>query len=330
MEDKGSKVLIIALAANVGIAIAKFVAAAITGSSAMLTEGVHSLVDSTNQLLLMYGQKRAAKPADAMHPAGYGRELYFWSFVVALLMFTTGAGVASYEGVLHMLHPEPIENPLISYVVYGAAALFEGTSWAVALREFRKAKGGMGYFEAVRHSKDPPTFIVLFEDSAALLGLAIAALGTFAAEALSMPVLDGAASLGISVLLGLTALALARESKGLLMGEPASREVRQSIVKIMRNMPQIENHQIAFTVHLSPEEIVVALALEFRDDLTAPEIEKATRDLESAIHAAQPEVVAIFVKPQTAAAQRANPFGRLGGAPRRISGLAGEMPSSSF
>ena len=184
----------------------------------------------------------------------------------------------------------------------------------MALREFRKAKGNLGYFEAVRRSKDPPTFIVLFEDSAALIGLAIAALGTFAAERLAMPELDGAASVGIALLLGLTALALARESKGLLIGEPASRELREAILRHRAKMPGIERAQIVFTVHLAPDQVIVALNLEFRDDLTTPEIEEATTEIERAVHAEHPEVIAIFVKPETATAT--HHFSRMGGAAR--------------
>jgi len=177
-----SKSKLVVYAASIGnalVALTKFAAAAWTGSSAMLSEAIHSLVDTGNQLLLLYGIHRAARPPDDLHPLGYGREIYFWSFVVALLMFTLGAGVACYEGVQHILSPHEIVDPKVSYIVLACAALFEGTSWIVALREFRKAKGDLGYFEAVQRSKDPLTFTVLFEDSAALIGLLIAFLGTF-------------------------------------------------------------------------------------------------------------------------------------------------------
>ena len=304
---------------NTLVALTKFAAAWFSGSSAMLSEAIHSLVDTGNQLLLLYGLHRAAQPPDELHPLGHGRELYFWSFVVAMVMFTVGAGVAGYEGVLHILDPEPMRDPLVNYAVYGAAAVFEGSTWLVALREFRMAKGRLGYYEAVRQSKDPPTFIVLFEDSAALIGLAIAAAGTFAAERLSMPALDGAASVGIALLLGLTALGLARESKGLLIGEPASRDLRQSVLAIAARTPGIERAQIVFTVHLSPDQVIVALNLEFKDELTTPDIEQATRELERAVHAAHPQVIAIFVKPQTAPVPCPPTFGRMGGVARKFS-----------
>lgn len=305
---------------NALVALTKFGAAWWTGSSAMLSEAIHSLVDTVNQLLLLYGIHRAARPPDELHPLGYGREIYFWSFVVALLMFTLGAGIACYEGVQHILNPHEIIDPKVSYIVLACAAVFEGASWFVALREFSEAKGDMGYFEAMRHSKDPPTFIVLFEDSAALIGLAIAFAGTFAAERLAMPVLDGVASIGIALLLGLTALALARESKELLLGEPASRSLRESVISIVRGTHGIERGQIVFTVHLSPDQVIVALSLEFRDDLTTPEIEAATAKLERAIHEALPEVIAIFVKPQAVVPQPPAAFTKLG-SKRRLSDL---------
>jgi len=312
MATQRSKfVVYAATTGNALVMLTKFFAAWWTGSSAMLSEAIHSLIDTGNQLLLLYGMFRSVRPPDELHPLGHGRELYFWSFVVAFLMFTIGAGVSGYEGVVRIFNPEKIDHPLVSYAVYGAAAIFEGSSWVVALREFQRAKGSAGYYEAVRRSKDPPAFIVLFEDSAALLGLAIAALGTFAADALSMPQLDGAASVGISLLLGLTALALARESKGLLIGEPASRDLRDSIMRILRKMPRIERGQIVFTVHLAPDQVVVALSLEFRDDLTTPSIEEATKELERLIHGEHPEVIAIFVKPEAAAGQQPL-FGRRG------------------
>ncbi len=317
MSAPQSKLVVYAATAGNGlVALTKFIAASYTGSSAMLSEAIHSMVDTGNELLLLYGLHRAEQPPDEQHPLGHGRELYFWSFVVAMVMFTMGAGVAGYEGILHILNPEPMSDPLINYAVYGAAALFEGSTWFVALREFRKAKGNLGYYEAVRRSKDPPTFIVLFEDSAALIGIAIAAAGTFAAERLSMPAIDGAASLGIAALLGFTALALARESKGLLIGEPASPSLRDSILTIADRLPAIERAQIVFTVHLSPEQVLVALNLEFRDELTTPAIEEATRELERAVRAAHSEVVAVFVKPQTA--PHAATFGRMGGAARKF------------
>ena len=321
-------VIYAAFAGNLLVALTKFIAAWWTGSSAMLSEAIHSLVDTSNQLLLLYGIRRADRPPDAAHPLGYGRELYFWSFIVALLMFTLGAGVAFYEGVQHILHPHEIIDPKVNYIVLIASALFEGATWLIALREFRKAKGDLGYYEAVRRSKDPPSFIVLLEDSAALLGLLIAFIGTFASVQLTIPELDGAASIGIALLLGVTALGLARESKGLLIGEPASRALRESIVAIARHTAGIERAQVVFTVHLAPDQVVAALSLEFNDKLTTLDIERAIDELEHAIHQAHPEVIAVFVKPQADVLAPRWPA-HVPGARRRLSDLTRGSAKSS-
>lgn len=296
----GSRLVIFAaIAGNLLIAVTKFVAAAFTGSSAMLSEGVHSLVDTGNGLLLLYGLHRAARPPDLTHPLGHGRELYFWSFIVALLVFALGAGVAFYEGIVHILHPAPIENPLVNYVVLGACMVFEGGSWLVALREFRRSKGSFGYIQAVRRSKDPSVYTVLFEDSAALLGLVIAFAGIFAAHYFEQPWLDGAASIGISLILGATAVFLARESKGLLMGEPASADVQAAILAIAQADPAVEQANGVLTVHLGPEQVVTGLSLDFVDHISAAKIEACVERLEAKLKAEVPEVTSVFVKPQT-------------------------------
>ncbi|WP_062114667.1 cation diffusion facilitator family transporter [Aureimonas sp. AU40] len=298
--SSGSKVVIYAaLAGNFLIAVTKFIAAGFTGSSAMVSEGVHSLVDTGNELLLLYGLSRAARPADRTHPLGHGRELYFWTFIVALLVFALGAGVSIYEGVQHMLAPEPIENPMVNYIVLGLSFLFEGFSWFVALKEFRVTKGRLGYIEAVKRSKDPTTFTVLFEDSAALIGLAIAFTGILLSQLLDMPWLDGAASVGIGLVLAATALFLARESKGLLIGEAAAPATQAAILAIAERDPGIHNANGVVTVHLGPTQIVAALSAEFEDALTAPEIEACVRRIETAIQAEHPEITTLFVKPQT-------------------------------
>ncbi|HEX2537168.1 MAG TPA: cation diffusion facilitator family transporter [Pseudolabrys sp.] len=317
-----------ALAGNLLVALTKFAAAFWTGSSAMLSEAIHSTVDTADQVVLLYGLSRAERPPDALHPLGYGRELYFWSFIVALLMFTLGAGVTAYEGIAHIFNPHPIENALVAYFVLAAAFVFEGTSWYFALREFKRAKGDVGYFEAMRRSKDPPTFIVLFEDSAALVGLLIALLGTFFAQRLDMPVLDGVASLGIALVLSATALVLAIESKGLLIGEPASPDLRRAIMRTASSIDGIERAQIVFTVHMAPDQVVVALSLEFRDTMTAPDIEAAIDALEDAIQARHPEVIAVFVKPEDKVDQIVLP-GRFPGRSRRLSGRTGGSATST-
>src|SRR5689334_9287512 len=224
-----TRTLVVALLANLGIAASKFVAAAITGSSAMLTEGVHSVVDSVNQLLLMWGRRAAKRPPDKLHPFGYGRELYFWSFVVAVLVFALGAGVSVYEGIIHIANPEPAVSPVIAYAVLLVAFLLEGWSTLEAFGDFKKSKGQLSWFQAVRRSKDPPAFIVLLENGAAMAGIIAAAIGLFLSQLTHDPFYDGAASIVIGVILGLTATLLAYESKALLIGEAANPELIKAL-----------------------------------------------------------------------------------------------------
>jgi cation diffusion facilitator family transporter len=294
-----SKTVYAALGGNLLVAITKFIAAAFTGSSAMLSEGVHSVIDTGNQGLLLYGMHRAARPPDATHPLGYGRELYFWSFIVALLLFSLGAGVSFYEGVSHVLRPEPVENVVVSYVVLALSAIFEGVSWSVAYREFNKSRGNTSLWKAVTRSKDPTTFTVLFEDTAALVGIAIAFAGIFGAKALGISELDGVGSIGIGIVLALTAVLLARESKGLLIGETASPKLEAAILKIARADPAIRAANGVLTVHLAPDQIVAALSAEFEDRVAAPEIEACIIRVENRLKAEHPEITTLFVKPQT-------------------------------
>lgn len=297
----GSKIVIYAaLLGNLLIAITKFLAASFTGSSAMLSEGVHSLVDTGNELLLLYGLKRAAKPADQGHPFGHGRELYFWSFIVALLVFALGAGVSFYEGVMHVMQPERIHNVFINYIVLTLSFVFEGGSWLIALQSFRKTKGKLGYIAAVRRSKDPTVFTVLFEDSAALLGLIVALIGITASVITQNPIFDGIASIGIGCILALTAIFLARECKGLLMGEAALPEVQKAILDIVAADKDVQKVNGIITAQLGPDQIVANLSLEFEDHLTAPEIEECVMRIETHLASVRPEIVGFFVKPQTA------------------------------
>lgn len=292
-------VVYVALFGNLGIAIAKFAAAAISGSSAMLSEGVHSLVDTINEVLLLHGLRRAARKPTPTHPFGYGRELYFWSFIVALLVFAMGAGVSLYEGVQHLRHPQPAQNHGLAYAVLGISFVFEGTSWWVALREFRRRKGSLGYFEAFRQSKDPSTFTVLLEDTAALLGLLMAFAGLFAAQWFDMPQLDGVASIGIAGVLGVTAFLLARETKGLLIGEPAHPRVAESLLSIAARDADVRAANGVLTMQMGPNQVVAALSAEFEDSRTTPQIEACIGRIEQAARQTHPELVALFVKPQT-------------------------------
>ena len=288
-----------ALAGNLLVAATKLLAAGWTGSSAMMSEAVHSFVDSGNEVLLLYGLHRAARPPDAQHPLGYGRELYFWSFVVALLVFALGAGVSVYEGIVHIRHPEPISNPVINYVVLTLAFLFEGASWAVSWRQFRSAKGALGFYEAVRRSKDPPSFMVFFEDTAALAGILIAGFGTFAAAQLGQPLYDGVASILIGAVLAAVAVVLGRESKSLLIGEHADPQLSDSILHLAGAEKSVTRANGVLTMQLAPDQIVAALSLDFEDHLTAAQVEDAVIDIERRVRASHPQVIALFVKPQT-------------------------------
>ena len=287
------------------IVVAKTAAAGWTGSSAMTSEAIHSLVDAGNEVLLLYGIRRSGRRADVEHPLGYGRELYFWSFIVALLLFALGAAVAVYEGIGHIRRPEPIHDPTVNYVALLLAFIIDGWAWLVSVRQFKSAKGELGFYEAFRRSKDPPSFMLLFENSAALLGIVVAGLGTFAATALRLPVLDGIASIVIGLILGATAVLLARESKSLLIGEQADPHLSRSILAIATAEPAVSRANGLLTVQLAPDQVVAALSLEFADDLRAPQIEDQVIAIERKVRAAHPEIVALFVKPQTDRAYQA-------------------------
>lgn len=296
MKGDNTRVLLIALGANVGIALAKFGAAAITGSSAMLTEGVHSLVDSTNQLLLLYGQRRAKRPPDATHPAGYGRELYFWSFVVALLVFALGAGVSVYEGILHILEPEPAVSPLIAYGVLAIAFALEGGSTIAAFREFDAARGGKGWWRALTETKDATTVIVLLENGAAMAGLLLAAVGLALSQITGNPLFDGAASVLIGLLLGLVAIFLAREAKGLLIGEAADPRLVEGL-RAAATRDGITGVGEIMTLHNAPDQIVAAMNVDFDNRLSAGDVERIIDAIERDVTAAFPAVTRIYVRP---------------------------------
>ena len=301
---ENNRTLVIALAANLGIAVSKFVAAAITGSSAMLTEGVHSLVDSANQLLLLWGRRQSKKPPDRKHPFGYGRELYFWSFVVALLVFALGAGVSIYEGVIHIRHPEPAVSPLIAYGVLLIAFLLEGGSTVSAFKEFRAAKGELGWMAAVLESKDPPTFIVLLENGAAMAGIVAAAVGLALSQATGNPMFDGAASIVIGLILGVTAALLAKESKALLIGEAADPELVECIRGVAAAHAGIAGVGVVLTVHSAPDQITAMLSADFVDTISAGEVERIVADIEAEVARRWPQVRRMFIRPEQGAAAR--------------------------
>ena len=296
---KSKTVIYAALAGNTAIAAVKFAAAGLTGSAAMLSEAIHSVVDTGNQIVLLFGLNRAARPATAEHPFGYGLQLYFWTFVVAVMIFGVGAVISILHGLEKINHPEPVDDAWINYVVLGLGILFEGTVWLIALSAFNKERGKLGLIAAVRASKDPTTFTVLFEDTAALLGLVVAMVGIGASQALHMPALDGAASVLVGVILAITAFFLAYESHSLLTGEAADPETRAGIERISAVEPGVERVNQALTMHFGPNQVLVALSLDFRDSLTAGEVEKAVSSIERAIKAKFPHVRRVFVEAQS-------------------------------
>ena len=301
MASGTKKTVYAALAGNLLIAVTKFVAASITGSSAMLSEAVHSVVDTGNEGLLLYGMHRAAQPPDERFPFGHGKEIYFWSFVVALLIFALGAGVSIYEGVLHILDPEPNNNFIVSYAVLGFAFLFEGYSWLVALREFRANKGDRGYLEAVRRGKDPTVFTVLFEDSAALLGLLAALAGTVASQLTGNPVYDGAASIVIGLILSVAAVWLAAETKGLLIGESAGRDVVAGIRATILAYPQVDRVNEILTMHMGPDFILVNISLHVASEADRRQAHQLFSDIDRDIKQRYPKVRRVFIESETAA-----------------------------
>ena len=296
-ETSSRTAVIAALIGNLLIAATKAVAAAISGSSAMLSEAVHSFVDTGNEVLLLYGQHRAAKPPDRTHPLGYGREIYFWSFVVALLIFALGAGVSIYEGITHIQHPEPIEDPLINFAVYGFAALFEAISWSYGWSAFQRIRGDKGIMAAVRASKDPASFMVLFEDSAALVGIAIAAGATALSLRLDAPWIDGIGSILIGLVLGAVAIILARESKALLIGERAADELTDSLRKATLHQSGVKGVESILTTQLSPDQVIATLSVHFDDSLDVPQLEQLIGRIEAELRHQHPELFRVFVRP---------------------------------
>ena len=290
-----------AIGANLAIAATKFAVAGVTGSSAMLSEGIHSAVDTCNGVLLLVGTWRSELPASDEHPFGHGKELYFWSLIVAVLIFGVGGGVSFYEGVLHVREPTPLTDPFWNYVVLGAAALFEGISFAIALRQFRRESRGRPLWQALRGSKDPTTVTVLAEDSAALAGLAIAAVGVYASHVLDRPEVDGMASIAIGLLLAGVAVLLVRESRSLLVGEGIRPETARRVRELALAHPEIERAGRPLSMYIGRDAALLALDVHFRDGTPAEAVAAATASLEAQVRAEFPTIRHIYVE----AAQRA-------------------------
>ena len=299
MASGSKKVIYAALIGNSLISVTKFIASFITGSSAMMSEGIHSLVDTGNQILLLLGLKRAQKPADKNFPFGHGKEVYFWSFVVAIMIFAVGAGISIYEGIHSLSDPHEIENPMINYVVLILAMIFEGFAWYFAWKEFNVNRGDRTYFEAVRKQKDPVTFVVLFEDSAAMLGLVVAFVGIWISQLTGLLIFDGIASILIGVILGGTAVWLAYETQGLLIGESADPEIVTGIEKLSHEMDFIKSVSEVLTLHMGPQYILVTIRADFNQEMSSTDVERETSFLSKEIVTTYPRVKRVFIEAGT-------------------------------
>lgn len=286
-----------ALAANLGIAITKLAAALFTGSSAMVSEGIHSLVDTSNEVLLLLGISRSQKPADEKRPFGYGRELYFWSFVVSLLFFAMGGGFSIYEGIEHLRNPEQVKNPIWNYAVLAIAFIFDGLSFITAMKEFNRQRGATPFWQAVRESKDPTTFVVLFEDAADVIGILIAFTGILIGQLLHNPYLDGIASVLIGLLLTAVAIVLVRESRSLLMGETPDTAELNEVVKIVESNPAVNKVVKHLSSYLAPEEVIMAIKVNFNRDISSQDVTVAIEIIRGEIQAAYPHYKQLFIEP---------------------------------
>ena len=299
MATSSRKVIYAALIGNCLIAMTKVVAAFMTGSSAMLSEAIHSGADTGNEILLLYGLRRAKMPADNEFPFGHGKEIYFWSFVVAIVLFAGGAGLSMYKGIDQLVAPVPVKHSYVNYGVIGMAMIFEGTTWYIALTEFAKSKGAWGYVQAVHRAKDPSIFIVLLEDSAAIIGLIVAFVGIFLSHITGSHVYDAGAAVIIGMILAGTAILLASETKSLLIGESAYKEVVQGIREIACSSKEIKKVNEVLTMHMGPDFILVNISVDFVDPILATEVEVTVAGLDRAIKRAYPKVQRIFVEVET-------------------------------
>lgn len=297
MSAKGSKLSIYgAILANVAIAVSKFFAASYTGSSAMVSEGIHSLVDSSNGLLLLFGIKRSEKPADKTHPFGYGMEIYFWSFVVAILIFALGGGIAIYEGIHHIIEPVAVANANVNYLVLSLAILFEGTSLFVALREFKKNNGKFGLIKSMKRSKDSSTFTIIIEEIGAIVGLVVALIGVAIGDFLGWPYADGSASVIIGLILTGMAFFLAMETKALLIGESMDEESLAILTSILDANSKIEEYGHIRSVHFGPTGVMVGVDIHFLNQFSLEQVEEEIVQIETQFKEKLPMVKHVFIE----------------------------------
>lgn len=294
MASESKTAIFAAIAGNVAIAITKFIAAALSGSSAMLSEAIHSVVDSGDGLLLLLGISKSQKPADYSHPFGHGKELYFWSLIVAIMIFTGGGVVSIYEGINHLIYPPKLESPTMNYIVLGISFCFESISWWFGWKAFRPVKGRQSVFQAIHKSKDPSSFMVVIEDSIAIAGLVVAFLGVFLSHLLQMPSLDGVASIIIGLILGLVSVFLVYESKGLLIGEGVDKKTVEELHRLGEEDRGVEKVERALTMYFGPQEVLLAMEIKFKEGLSVAQIRAAIRRLETQIRKKYPEIKRIF------------------------------------
>jgi cation diffusion facilitator family transporter len=298
-ENESRTAIFAAIIGNLLIAATKFVASAFTGSSAMLTEGIHSVVDTGNGLLMLYGIYKSGKPPNENHPFGYGREIYFWSLMVALSIFAVGGGVSVYEGISHLQHPVEIVNPVWNYAVLGFSVVFEGISWFYGWKAFRKTRKGNSILKTIHVSKDPTSFTVVLEDTTALVGLVIAFLGVFFGQVFNFPYFDGIASILIGILLCFVALLLGYETKGLLIGEAVEKETLAGVRKIAEAEPKVEQALKVLTIYFGPKEVLLTLELRFVRNISATDLRVAIRRIELAVKEKYPEITRVYYEAES-------------------------------
>lgn len=299
MAGSSKKAIYGAIVANTLIAVAKFIASFFTGSSSMLSEGIHSLVDTGNGILLLFGIKRSKLPADKEHPFGYGKEIYFWSFVVAILIFALGGGIALYEGIHHILHPKPLDSLIWNYTVLGVAILIEGNALRIAMREFNKNRGAKPFMKAIRESKDTSTVAIVIEDGAAVLGLFIALICVFLGQVTGILYFDGIGSSLIGLLLISVSWFFAIECKGLLIGEGLLKTDLQTISEILSARPQVAEFKAPLSMYLGPNEVLLNMDIMFSDNMTTDEIEKEIDEIEQQISKEIPKINRIYIEAET-------------------------------
>lgn len=296
---KNRKSIYSALIANLLIAVTKFIAGGFTRSSSMISEGIHSLVDTVDQVLLLYGLKRSKKEPDATHPFGYGKELYFWSFIVSILIFGLGGGISIYQGIQHIIRPEPVENPLWNYIVLGLSLIFEGSSFIIAAKEFNQVRNGLSWWKAIVKSKDPSSFLVLFEDGAAVLGLLIVFILMVIGHNFNLPYLDGVASVLVGLLLVFTSAILARESRSLLMGEGIAPETQRKICTLAEQDEAVIKVVNVLSTYQAPDDVILMLIIDFEPAIDTEDITASIERIRKAIKQAYPLIKLVFIQPQT-------------------------------